>query len=99
MMLINSEQKKRHASLPPKSCCFVTMYIFNTMSCIDTGYLGKPESQLGHLDISLDYLKGGRQDEFGKCLVLTHAHTAWNSLFTIGQGTTDAGIDANWTEE
>lgn len=32
-------------------------------------------------------------------LVLTHAHCAWNSLFTIGQGTTDFGVAANWTEE
>lgn len=32
-------------------------------------------------------------------LVLTHTHSAWNSLFTIGQETTDFGIGANWTEE
>ena len=47
----------------------------------------------------LGLFKGRQAGWIWKILVLTHAHCAWNSLFTIGQGTTDFGMGANWTEE
>lgn len=94
----NKTKQQKNTARPLKPCCFVTLCIFEHHVMCWHGLLRKAWVVIRSLGHFLGAFKGRPAGWIWKMLVLTQAHCAWNSLWTIGQGTTDFGFDADLSE-